>query len=349
MGTYDYPGVFVEEDASLALAVLTGATAVPVFAIPADEDIEEPARVDSWLDFLSIHETFRAENLLHVSLRTYFDNGGGYCYICPVDKLEQWVPALDDVTLLVAAGQDIKSAAGRLSGDGSCIFSIFDGPESLTGKADDMAAYDASAHAAAYGPWLRAAWAERIPPSAAVAGAFCAVDRQRGVWKAPANIALKGGVQPVLRVSDSMQGIYNALPKALNMIRVFGGSDPLIWGARTLKSDDPRWRYVPVRRLFDSAEKDIKKAMRFAVFEPNSQPTWELARAAIDSYLHAIWRQGGLMGASAKEAYFVQVGKGTTMTADDIQQGRMIVQVGLAAVRPAEFIVLKFTQKVGAA
>ncbi len=131
----------------------------------------------------------------------------------------------------------------------------------------------------------------------------------------------------------------------INAIRHFTGKGTLIWGARTLDQTD-NWRYIPVRRLFNTAERDIKRAMRFAVFEPNSQPTWKRVQTAIDNYLYQLWQQGALAGNKPQEAYFVQIGKDITMSEDDIQQGKMIVKVGMAAVRPAEFIILQFSQYV---
>jgi len=129
------------------------------------------------------------------------------------------------------------------------------------------------------------------------------------------------------------------------MIRVFNKGGTTVWGART-RTNDSLWRYVPVRRLFDSAERDIRVAMKSAMFEPNSQPTWAEARGSIENYLHALWQQGALAGQRAEEAYFVQVGKDITMTQTDIDEGKMIIKVGMAAVRPAEFIILQFTQDV---
>ena len=132
----------------------------------------------------------------------------------------------------------------------------------------------------------------------------------------------------------------------MNVIRAFHGTGPLIWGARTLQSDTPAWRYVPVRRLFNAAERDIKTAMSMALFEPNSAPTWERVRGAVESYVHDLWLKGALLGDTPAQAYFVHIGLGTTMTQNDIDNGRMIVKVGLAAVRPAEFIILQLTQDV---
>ncbi|TDB54475.1 phage tail sheath family protein [Photorhabdus luminescens] len=182
-----------------------------------------------------------------------------------------------------------------------------------------------------------------IPASAVMAGVYCATDASRGVWKAPANIVLSGISDVEERLTEDEQGAMNQ--KGINAIRYFNNRGFVVWGTRTLKDDD-NWRYIPVRRLFNAAERDIKQAMRFAVFEPNSQPTWERVRSAIDNYLHQLWQQGALVGSNPQEAYFVQIGQGITMSESDIRQGKMVVKVGMAAVRPAEFIILKFSQKV---
>ncbi|MDI2146122.1 phage tail sheath family protein [Pseudomonas sp. ITA] len=351
-----YPGVYVEEIASLSMSISTNATAIPVFAVKdTDQNFVITQQVVSWLDFLSKVGAFDPTNTLHVSLKTYFENGGGYCYVAQVQNLLRDVPKYDDITLLVAAGEDISAAVATLCTVGSSLFAIVDGPSGEL-QASYVSPYGPTPFAAAYYPWLTAGWASSvdttgttvytdIPPSAAVAGAYCAVDNSRGVWKAPANVALFGSVTPKYKVSDFEQGQYNK-GMAINMIRQFTDSGVLIWGARTLQDSDD-WRYVPVRRLFNSAEKDIKKAMAFAVFEPNSQPTWERVRSAVENYLRKLWQQGGLMGNSEKEAFYVQIGKGVTMTDDDIKQGKMIIKIGMAAVRPAEFIILSLSQDVG--
>ncbi len=176
-----------------------------------------------------------------------------------------------------------------------------------------------------------------------MAGVYCATDARRGVWKAPANVVLSGISDVADRLTEDEQGTMNQ--KGINAIRYFTNKGFVVWGTRTLQDDD-NWRYIPVRRLFNAAERDIKQAMRFAVFEPNSQPTWERVRSAIDNYLHQLWQQGALAGNSPQEAYFVQIGQGVTMSDIDIKQGKMVVKVGMAAVRPAEFIILQFSQNV---
>ncbi|MBD2811152.1 phage tail sheath family protein [Xenorhabdus sp. Vera] len=346
-----YPGVYIEELNSLALSVSNSATAVPVFAVNKENkhfNGDTAFRINSWMDYLNLVDDFDNKDKLSVSLRAYFTNGGGYCYIIQTQNLEKLIPTLDDVTLLVAAGEDIKTAAATLCQAGKGLFAIFDGPEEALTINDAETAkgkYDATAFAAVYYPWLKADWANiAIPPSAVMAGVYSSVDLSRGVWKAPANIALKGGLEPEFLVTDELQGAYNS-GRAINMIRNFSNTGATVWGARTLEDTD-NWRYVPVRRLFNTVERDVKRAMSFAMFEPNSQPTWERVRAAISNYLHGLWQQGGLAGSKEEEAYFVQIGKGITMTPEQINQGQMIVKVGLAAVRPAEFIILQFTQDV---
>lgn len=352
--TISYPGVYLEELNGLSLSVSTSATAVPVFAV-SDSNLyfTKTTRISSWMDYLNKKVLlpadspgdFDSSDVLDLSMRTYYENGGGYCYLVPVNSLNEEVPKLNDVTLLVAAGEDITSAISMLCGQGKCLFAIVDGPtqELVLGAGSGVIEPVNEQHAAVYYPWLIAKWAlTPIPPSAAMAGVYASVDLTRGVWKAPANITLKGGVLPEYPVTDELQGEFTK-NNPLNMIRMFGNGATTVWGART-RLDDAAWRYVSVRRLFNSAERDIKAAMKSAVYEPNNQPTWELARGAITNYLYRLWRQGGLVGSTAQEAFFVRVGKDVTMTQEDIDEGRMIVKVGMAAVRPAEFIILQFTQ-----
>jgi phage tail sheath protein FI len=187
-----------------------------------------------------------------------------------------------------------------------------------------------------------------LPPSGAVAGVYAAVDRTRGVWKAPANVSLADVSGVAVKVNDQIQEDLNVTStgKSVNVIRAFTGKGSLIWGARTLAGNDNEWRYVPVRRFFNMAEESIKKASEPFVFEPNDRGTWVRVRAMIENFLTVQWRQGALAGAVTQQAFFVKVGLGETMTAQDILEGRMIVEVGMAVVRPAEFIILRFAHKM---
>ncbi len=187
-----------------------------------------------------------------------------------------------------------------------------------------------------------------LPPSPAIAGIYAKVDGERGVWKAPANVSLDV-IGPIDKISDEQQGRLNVDPtsgKSINAIRDFTGKGTLVWGSRTLAGNDNEWRYVPVRRLFITIEESTRKASSFAVFEPNDATTWLKVKAMIDSYLYGLWEQGALAGPKPEFAYFVNVGLGKTMTTQDILEGRLIVEIGVAAVRPAEFIILRFSHKM---
>jgi uncharacterized protein len=188
-----------------------------------------------------------------------------------------------------------------------------------------------------------------LPPSPAMAGVYARVDRNRGVWKAPANVSLASVIAPSVNITQEEQGLLNVDPtsgKSINCIRSFTGKGTLVWGARTLAGNDNEWRYVNVRRLFITIEESVLKASAFAVFEPNDANTWLKVKAMIDNYLYGLWQQGALAGPAPESSYFVNIGLGKTMTSEDILNGYMIVEVGIAAVRPAEFIVLRFSHKL---
>jgi len=188
-----------------------------------------------------------------------------------------------------------------------------------------------------------------MPPCAAVAGVYASVDRDRGVWKAPANVSLNSVIKPAVKISQDQQGEYNVdvnAGKSVNIIRSFTGKGVLVWGARTLAGNDNEWRYVNVRRFFNFVEESVKKATEQFVFEPNDANTWVRLQAMIENFLTVLWRQGALQGIKPEHAFYVAVGLGKTMTPLDILEGRLIIEIGMAAVRPAEFIILKFSHKM---
>ncbi len=188
-----------------------------------------------------------------------------------------------------------------------------------------------------------------LPPSPAVAGLYAFVDRTRGVWKAPANVTVNATIEPVVRLSDLAQDDFNVDAengKSINCIRNFTGRGNIVWGARTLAGNDNEWRYVNVRRLFNMVEESCRNASRQFVFEPNDANTWVRVKGMIDNYLINLWRAGALQGSKPEHAFYCQVGLGSTMIRDDIVNGVMKVEIGLAAVRPAEFIILQFSHKL---
>lgn len=188
-----------------------------------------------------------------------------------------------------------------------------------------------------------------LPPSSAMAGIYARVDEDRGVWKAPANVSLNYVIEPSLNISHEDQRQLNVDEnggKSVNAIRTFVGKGNLVWGARTLAGNDNEWRYISVRRFFNMAEESIKKATEQFVFEPNDKNTWVRVKAMIDNFLTTQWRAGALAGPTPDKAFYVSVGLGETMTAQDILEGNMIIEIGMAVVRPAEFIILKFSHKM---
>jgi phage tail sheath protein FI len=189
----------------------------------------------------------------------------------------------------------------------------------------------------------------KMPPSSAMAGIYASVDNSRGVWKAPANISVNNVIKPSIRFSNTEQDQMNfdaQAGKSINALRAFVGKGTLVWGARTLAGNDNEWRYVSVRRFFNFVEESTKKATEQFVFEPNDAHTWVRVQAMIENFLTVLWRQGALQGTKPEHAFYVAVGLGKTMTALDILEGRMIVEIGMAAVRPAEFIILRFSHKM---
>jgi phage tail sheath protein FI len=191
--------------------------------------------------------------------------------------------------------------------------------------------------------------ASLLPPSAAIAGVYTMVDADRGVWKAPANVSLNYVVAPSVNLDQFEQESLNVDVnggKSINAIRAFVNKGTLVWGARTLAGNDNEWRYISVRRFFNMVEESVKKSTEWAVFEPNDAKTWGKVKGMIENYLYQKWMDGALAGAKFDDAYFVKVGLGLTMTAQDILEGRMIIEIGMAVVRPAEFIILKFSHKL---
>ena len=185
----------------------------------------------------------------------------------------------------------------------------------------------------------------QIPSQGAIAGIYCQNDRDRGVWKSPANVAVQGIKNPMIEVSNREQDQLNVDPssgKSINVIRTFTGRGSLVWGARTLEGNSNEWKYISVRRFFNYAEESIKKSMNNFVFEPNNARTWVKIKAMITSFLVDQWRAGALTGNTMDEAFFVRVGKDTT-SETEILKGKINVQIGMAATRPAEFIILEFS------
>lgn len=206
--------------------------------------------------------------------------------------------------------------------------------------------------AAFYYPWIQIYDAANsslqiIPATGHIVGVYARTDIERGVHKAPANAVLRGARNMEFAVPKGKQDILN--PKGVNCIRDFrsDGRGIRVWGARTMSSD-PEWRYVSVRRLFLFVEESIEEGTQWVVFEPNHEPTWAKVTRSITNFLIRVWRSGGLQGVTQDEAFFVKCDR-TTMTQDDIDNGRLICYIGIAPVKPAEFVIFRISQKTAEA
>jgi uncharacterized protein len=260
----------------------------------------------------------------------------------------------EDISIALMPGITAEPIQGALINHCELLryrFAILDGvmpkatPTVLQTIQEHKNQYD-SKYAALYTPWLKvfdpATGTEVVcPPSGFVAGIYARSDSTVGVHKAPANEVVRGATGLNLELGKAEQDILN--PIGVNVIRSFTGRGIRVWGARTVSSD-PSWNYVNVRRLFIFLEASIDRATQWAVFEPNDVSLWERLRGSLTGFLTTAWRNGMLQGTKAEEAFFVRVGKGETMTQDDIDNGRLIVMIGAAPVKPAEFVIFRITQ-----
>lgn len=203
-------------------------------------------------------------------------------------------------------------------------------------------------YAAFYYPWIKVINPETgmlqlMPPGGYAAGIYARSDTERGVHKAPANEVVKGASDLEFPIMKGEQDVLN--PRGVNVIRAFPGRGIRIWGARTL-SANTLWKYINVRRLFIYIEASIEKGTQWVVFEPNDDRLWARVRATINQFLTGVWRSGALMGTTPEEAFFIKCDR-STMTQDDIDNGRLICIIGIAPVKPAEFVIFRIAQWQG--
>ena len=254
------------------------------------------------------------------------------------------VPGVTDPNVQLTLVAHCENLASR--------FAVLDLPRGAK-KVDEILAHRdifSSSYAGLYHPWLQVfdpldKKNIAIPPSGSVMGLFARSDNARGVHKAPANEVIRACVGLDCQFNKGEQDILN--PKGVNLIRSFPGQGIRVWGARTASSD-PSWKYVNIRRLFIFIEESIKANTNWAVFEPNDQALWTRVQRTISVFLNNMWRNGSLAGSSADEAFFVNIGR-NTMSQDDIDNGRLVCVIGVAPVKPAEFVIFRITQNTGSA
>lgn len=254
---------------------------------------------------------------------------------------------IDEISLVAAPGQispAVQDALLTHCETRKDRFAILDSPELIQGGVDKLPRPRDSKYGAYYFPWIQVYDPERgnvfIPPSGHIAGVYARTDNERGVHKAPANEIVRGALGLKYNVSKGEQDILN--PKGINCIRMMQGGGIRIWGARTLSSD-PSWRYINVRRLFIMVETSIERATQWVVFEPNDHRLWKRVTRTITSFLTLVWRQGALFGETPEKAFYVKCDEETNPP-ETIDVGQLIVEIGLAPVKPAEFVIFRIGQ-----
>lgn len=264
----------------------------------------------------------------------------------------------DDLAVLAGLQKELLAHCANMKDR----FAILDAPPGMT--VSEIRDYriniakfdtDTGKYGALYYPWIQVVnpassngnGASRIislPPSGHIAGIYARVDQERGVHKAPANEAIRGAVRLERRLIDSEQRELN--PIGVNCIREFPGRGILVWGARTLAEESSEWRYINVRRLFNFIEESIYEGTQWVVFEPNDMDLWERVKRTITAFLTRVWRDGALFGATPEEAFYVKCD--AELNPPEVRDaGQLIVEVGIAPVKPAEFVVFRFRQMSG--
>jgi len=253
---------------------------------------------------------------------------------------------VDEIAIIAAPGQ--VSAAVQDALLSHCEtrkdrFAILDSPETISGGVDKLPKPRDSKYGAYYFPWIQVYDPDKgnifVPPSGHIAGVYSRTDSERGVHKAPANEIIRGALGMKYNVSKGEQDLLN--PKGINAIRFMNGAIR-IWGARTL-STDPSWRYISVRRLFIMVESSIERATQWVVFEPNDHRLWKRVQRTISSFLTLLWRNGALMGTAPEQAFYVKCDEETNPP-EVIDAGQLVVEIGLAPVKPAEFVIFRIGQ-----
>jgi phage tail sheath protein FI len=357
------PPAYIEEVSGAPQTVGPIGDTIPGFIGSAgDAHVLEAVTVDSLTTF---EQQFGINGSLYVHMRMFFANGGVQCKVMNIaGNAAYYEPALEglqEITLVVVPEitslpheryqQIVRTLLAHCAKmqDRFAILDVYNGnqhtPEIIAQHREE-AGTENLRYAASYFPFLDTTWGT-WPPSSAVAGVYCRVDRNRGIWKAPANEALADVSAPSVAITDLEQQDLNVdvqTGKSINVIRQFPGKGTLIWGARTLAGNDNEWRYVSVQRFLTAMGHVIKKSFVRFGSEPNELSTWQRVQQMVSNYLVEQWRNGALAGSRAQEAFFVHIGLGVTMTQADIDNGVMILEIGAAVVRPAEFIILRFQQ-----
>jgi len=378
MGEILFPGVYVEEIPSSGKPIEGVPTGTATMVGVTESGLDHPLLVTSFAAFAGefgaavspspdLRDKWASDQEggqwwnFPLAVKGFFENGGQRLYVKRICRanlndltVDDFVSAIDSLnevegaSLCLAPGvwsPKVHDALIKRCETRRDCFTILDPPNNLdvTGIRNFRRRFNTS-FAALYYPWIEVAGLDggstQIGASAHVAGIYARVDESRGVHKAPANEVITGINKIAADVTTADQNLLN--PEGINALRSFPGAGNRVWGARTL-STDPEWKYVNVRRLFIFLEDSIDKGTEWVVFEPNNDPLWAKVRQNITSFLTRVWRDGALQGVTPEEGFFVKCDR-STMTQDDIDQGRLVCLIGVAPIKPAEFVIFRIGQ-----
>jgi uncharacterized protein len=385
MPEYRTPDIYVEEVPAGPRPIEAVGTQTAAFvgvAPKRDAHRNESFAVNSWLQFSSEYLEQNSQSTpLSNGVFGFFQNGGSRCFVVNIAQNASVTTGLDllaaedEVAMVAAPGYIDAAAYDALLGHAETQLdrvAILDAPlrveqvsdfdrvlTGITGRAGSKSAGEdkpgrrprisKGGYGALYFPGIAIRdplSGERVEvyPSGHMAGIWARSDATRGVHKAPANEVVRGAVDVTQRVTRQEQGVLNAL--GVNCIRYFPREGILVWGARTLDAAASEWRYLNVRRLFNMIEESIAEATRWIVFEPNDRQLWKSIKRDIGAFLTRVWRDGALMGRTPQEAFFVKCDEETNPP-EEIDAGRVIAIVGIAPVKPAEFVIFRISQHAG--
>ena len=379
--TYRAPDIYVEEVATGPHVIAGVGTNTAAFLGRAPNPkafVNDPRAINNWSEFLREFggDTPKSTYLSH-AVFGFFQNGGTRCFVVntgdakTLGKGLAQLEALDEVAIVAAPGyadaasyQDLNTHCENMLDR----VAIYDPPQDVA-KIDQLTEqavpvkegekpsgglrppFMDKGFGAFYYPWIEvrdplsdSIEPVPIPPSGHIAGIWARSDATRGVHKAPANEPIRGALNVTRRVTRGEQEALN--PKGVNVIRFFPTEGIRVWGARTIAPESSEWRYLNVRRLFNMIEESIAEGTRWVVFEPNDRPLWRDIKRDVSAFLITLWRDGALMGRTPGEAFFVQCDEETNPP-ESIDQGRVIIKVGIAPVKPAEFIIFRIGQHSG--
>ena len=362
----------VADDVTMPLIAGRTGVAADGSAVPADfhpvAAVNTPVLVDGWEAFKNnFGEIQPGNSVLAQAVYGFFNNGGGRCWVTraganPSDKqftdaLATFVP-IDEIAIVAIPGAISNAVQNALLDhcEGQYAqdrFAILDGRRTTTlTKAAIAGGVRDSSYAAIYYPWIDVGVTDDAgnpvyqPPSGHIAGIYARVDDERGVHKAPANEVIRGALGVETLVSKQGQAGLN--PDGVNVIRLFD-SNITVWGARTMAgAGAPEWSYISSRRLFNFLRESIEQGTGWVVFEPNAPELWSKVRRNVTAFLTTVWASGALLGATPEQAFYVRCDESTNPEAvRDL--GQLVTEIGVALVKPAEFVVFRISQWSGGA